>query len=289
MRKLLLGICSLLILLTGSIYALVGASVCHLGDAPLLGFCPTRDSLVNLAVQKKADIREAVLQAGHGNQVASQLIEALCLGQVREVSLPDGTLLATMSWKGTARSGIYGVHTLWNPRLGLGSSVLCWEARVTVDQKTIIWILPKACGNLSRLGVSTRVNIEMELPKPIPLIVQPSPTLCFAPGANQRGNDIGRFENRGSTQSSGELRWYPKAGDTNVNVSGVSGASSASSSSASSSSQNTNINQNNNNSISQAQNVVPVTVVVNTGPGNATGTATGSGNQDASGIQSNNP
>lgn len=265
-----------------------GSTVCHLGVAPLLGPCHSRERLMRLSVQNRSVLRAAVIQAGHSEGVADQVVQMLCLGQATEVRLRNGTALATMAWYGVDSSGSLGVHTLWNPRLELGNSVPCWQIKVTVEAKTIIFVLPKACGNLARLGVTTRVTIRTELPPPPRYIPPPPITLTWAPGANERLPDKGSHQNMGATVSSGEIRFFPKPGDTNVCVSGVSSASANSNSSSSSATGPININNQNNN-INQAQNVVPVNVVVNTGPGNASGTATGTGNQDASGNQNNGP
>ncbi len=285
MRKLLYTLL-LLLLSAGSLYATVGTTVCRLGVAPLLGPCYRIEELMRLSVQHKQVLHIAVRQAGHSPAVADQVVQMLCLGQAKSIVLPDGASLATMAWYGVDSSGSCGVHTLWNPRLALGAPVPCWEIRVIVNTKTIIFVLPKRCGNLARIGVVQRITVIEELPPPI-IIVTPPPVLFVAKGAKQHGNEVGSRIFLGATQSSAEIRFYPKPGDVNIN--GVSSASSSSSASSASNSQNTNINQNNNSAISQSQNVVPVNVVVNTGPGNANGTATGTGTQDAGANQQNNP
>lgn len=280
MRKLFRTCFSCLLLTVSSFAQEVGAVVFHLGDAPLIGPCGTKKVLMEKVAVSKVDIYEAVRQAGHGRKVADRLIEAILLGQVVERWLPANTKLATMGWKGNSRAGIFGVHTLYS--LTMGRAVDCWEVRVTVDQKVIIFVLPKACGNLARLGVTTRVTIRTELPPP-PCYIPPPPVLTWASGANERLPDKGRSENRGATVSSGELRFYPKPGDTTVCVSGVSNAAATAKSESVSTTGPININnQNINNNQSQA--LVPVNVVVGD---NSTGSAAASGTQNASGSQSN--
>ncbi len=242
---------------------------------------------MQLSVERRDLLYAAVIQAGHGEGVANQVVQMLCLGQATEVRLRNGTALATMAWFGVDSSGSTGVHTLWNPRLELGNSVPCWQVKVMVESKTIIFVLPKACGNLARLGVCQRVTVRPELPQPPHYVPPPVITLTWASGANERLPDKGSHQNMGSTVSSGELRFFPKPGDTNICVQGSS-ASAISGSKSDATTGPININNQNNN-INQAQNVVPVNVVVNTGSGNASGTATATGNQDASGMQNNGP
>ena len=270
-----------------------GIQVCHLGVAPLMLSCWTRADLVRQANQNRELLRAAVIEAGNG-EMANQVVEALCLGQVEDIQLPGNTQLQTMSWYGCSSSGITGLHTLWNPVLNFSSSVPCWRLSVTVSQKTVIWILPKKCGNLSRLKVEQVAAIVTET-RPTPTPPPSEPYIYLAEGTPKSTIEKGAEVYLGTTTSSLSVAKLP---GSNIQVSqnggGAKSSSSAASSSASSASNtndihNTNFQTQGQTAISQSQNVVPVTLVVNGGTGSANGTSSGSGNQNAGATQGNNP
>ncbi len=266
--------------------------VCRLGVAPLLGPCWSIEELMRLANANEGLIREAVRQAGHNQEVADRVVEALRLGQVQENVLPDGIILDTMGWYGYNTSGQLGVHTILTPQLALGAPVPCWAFETKVGQKVIVWVLPKRCGNLARFDVRIEAPPPVAPPPPVSVVPPPPPPRFYFPEGKPRSQvALGHQQYLGSTVSGLSLQWQAKPGDVSVAVNQTGSTNNnvnkninlnENGNNIQVENSNNNVNLNNNSATAQAQNVVPVNVVVNTGDGNAGGAATGTGQQGSS-------
>lgn len=276
------------------VLAAQGQIVRTIGVAPLLGPVWSVENLQRAANSRPDLILAAVKQAGHRDDVAQAVLQILQSGAVQDVpgGLPHGIVLQTMGWYDGSQ-----VRTLYTPQLATGSTQEAWAFEVQVTEgnatKVITWVLPKRCGNLSRLKVTW-------LKTPPPTYQPPPPTFqrAEAPPVSVLSTG-GGVRNIGGNFSSFQIGFHQNQKPPVVNVRQVTAVKNGNkisldnSNTVSNVNENTNNNanfnnnQNNNNATSQAQNVTPVNVLINTGSGNVDGSATGTGQQGA-GVDQNN-